>query len=250
MASSTVAGHILECGAQCTGGNYSKWRDVPKFHKIGYPIVKINSDGYFEISKPKNSGGIINKYTISEQILYELGNPKEYISPDVCVDFTSFKIHDMGNDVVSITGVRGRKPTNTYKVSLSYFNGFKSTGQMTVSGPDAIEKAYLVADIIWKRLKDMNANFKETSTELVGLSSCHKELAKMPNVVNEVVLRLGVKGFCRKSIIKFTKELSPLITSGPPGITGFSEGRPKIREIIAFWPALLDKKLVKTRAII
>ena len=246
LASATVAGHILECGAQCTGGNFSEWRSVQGLERIGYPITTISNSGDFEISKPEDSGGLINKFTISEQILYELGNPKEYISPDVCVDFTSFNIEEIGENKIRITNVKGNPPTDTYKVSISYFNGYKASGQLTISAPNALDKAKLCSDIVWKKLKNNGKNYNKTSTEFLGLSSCHKDLSKRPNIINEIVLRLGVKSFCRESVYRFTKELSPLITSGPPGVTGFSEGRPKVREIVAYWPTLIDKKFIKT----
>ncbi len=247
LASATVAGHIIECGAQCTGGNFSRWMDVKSLNDIGYPIASVNEDGSFDISKPDNTGGIVNRFTISEQILYELGNPKHYISPDVCVDFTSFNLDEISDNVVAVKGVKGFSPTDTYKVSISYFDGYKASGQLTVSAPYALRKAQKSAEIIWKNLNDLNIKYDKTSTEFLGLSSCHKSLAVLPDIVNEIVLRLGVKSQDNKAVIRFTKELAPLITSGPPGITGFSEGRPRVREVVAYWPALISKELINTR---
>ncbi len=246
LASATVAGHIVECGAQCTGGNFSKWMDIEGLDNLGYPITVINEDGSFDITKPENTGGLVDKFTVSEQILYELGNPKQYISPDVCVDFTSFKLKEAGKDTVSVKGVKGDVATDTYKVSISYFDGYKASGQLTISGPNAIAKAEKSAAIIWKKLEDLGIRYDKTSTEFLGLSSCHKSLAVMPSVVNEVVLRLGVKSFDKDAVSRFTKELAPLITAGPPGVTGFAEGRPRVKEVIAYWPALINKSLIKT----
>ena len=250
LASATVAGHIIECGAQCTGGNFSKWMDVESLENIGYPIASIAKDGTFDILKPELTGGLINKFTITEQILYELGDPKKYISPDICVDFTSLKLKEASENVVSVSNVKGFKSTDTYKVSISYFDGYKSSGQLTISGPNALAKAKKASSIIWKKLDEAGAKFDKTSTEFLGLSSCHGSLSKMPNVINELVLRLGVKSTCKKSVIRFTKELAPLITAGPPGITGFAEGRPRVKEVIAYWPTLIDKKLIKTKSYI
>jgi len=250
LASATVAGHILECGAQCTGGNHSKWQNVKGFSNIGYPIAKVEENGDFDIIKPENSGGLINRETVIEQILYELGDPRKYISPDVCVDFTSLSLIDLDNDCVRIENVKGFKPTNTFKVSVTYFNGYKASGQLTVSGPNAIEKAKLIEKIIWKKLDSCNFVYEERLAELVGVSSCMKDIQPVPKKINEVVLRLSVKSFDKNAVEKFSKEISPLITAGPPGITGFSEGRPKVREIIAFWPTLIDKKLVKTEVFV
>ena len=246
LASATVAGHIVECGAQCTGGNFSKWMDIEGLDNLGYPIAVINEDGSFDITKPENTGGLVDKFTVSEQILYELGNPKQYISPDVCVDFTSFNLKEAGKDTVSVKGVKGDVATDTYKVSISYFDGYKASGQLTISGPNAIAKAEKSAAIIWKKLEDLGIRYDKTSTEFLGLSSCHKSLAVMPSVVNEVVLRLGVKSFDKDAVSRFTKELAPLITAGPPGVTGFAEGRPRVKEVIAYWPALINKSLIKT----
>ena len=246
LASATVAGHIVECGAQCTGGNYSNWNQIEGFSNIGYPIVEIQESGDFIITKPENTGGIVNRQTVVEQILYELGNPKNYISPDVCVDFTSLKLIDLGDNRVSITNVRGFKPTDTYKVSISYHNGYKASGQLTISGPDALEKAKLSSDIIFDKLKSKNITYSDRQVEFLGLNSCHQDIAKKPNIINEIVLRLSVRDNCRENIDAFTKELSPLITSGPPGITGFAEGRPRIREVIAYWPCLISKDKIKT----
>ncbi len=246
LASATVAGHIIECGAQCTGGNFSKWMDVEGLDNLGYPIAVINKDGSFDITKPENTGGLVNKFTVSEQILYELGNPKQYISPDICVDFTSFNLEETGDNIVSVKGVKGHIATDTYKVSISYFDGYKSSGQLTISGPNAIAKAQKSADIIWKKLETLGIRYDKTSTEFLGLSSCHKSLAVIPDVVNEVVLRLSVKSFDKGAVSRFTKELAPLITAGPPGITGFAEGRPRVKEVIAYWPTLINKSLIKT----
>ena len=250
LATGTLAGHILECGAQCTGGNYSQWMEVPNIDKIGYPIATLSDDTTFTISKDPNSGGIINKYTIIEQVLYEMGNPKKYISPDVVVDFTSFDIKELSRDVVEVSGVKGYKDTNTYKVSINYFNGYKASGQLTVSGPDALEKAKLTSEIIWKRLERAGILFDDKLTEFLGFSSCHgQKIGKLKSKDDEVVLRLSVRDFNKEKIIRFSKELAPVITTGPPGITGFSGGRPRPQEIIAFWPCLIEKKHIKTKII-
>ena len=247
IAAGTLAGHITECGAQCTGGNYSRWQDVPDLADVGYPIIEMQPNGEFCITKHENTGGLVNRETVGEQVLYEMGDPNHYISPDVCVDFTSFKLNDLGDNKVAITNVVGLTPTDTYKVSISYFAGYKATGQLTVSGPNAYEKAQLTAEIIWKRLKNSGVSFEDTSTEYLGISSCHGEINSIPTQINEVVLRLGVKDANKDNVNRFGKELAPVITSGPPGITGFSGGRPKAQEIVAYWPALIPKELVHTK---
>ena len=244
LASGTLAGHIIECGAQCTGGNYSKWYDIENLSNIGYPIVEVYPDGNFNVTKPKGTDGIINKLSISEQVLYEMGDPKNYISPDVCVDFTSFNLIDNNDNTVSIKNVKGFKATDTYKVSISYFSGYKSSGQLTISGPHAYKKAKYVSKIFWDRLKLAGYDYNNKNTEFLGFDSCHKKMNHKYSGSNEIVLRLSVKDNDKQKVERFGKEISPLITTGPPGITGFAGGRPKAQEVISFWPSLIDKKIV------
>ena len=247
IASGTLAGHITECGAQCSGGNYTNWKDVPDLANIGYPIIEMTNSGDFAITKHPNTGGLINKHTISEQILYEMGDPKKYISPDVCVDFTSFQLVEKNKNCVNINSVKGYKPTDTYKVSISYFAGYKATGQLTISGPDAYEKAKLASEIIWKRLKSAGYEYEDTLSEYLGISSCHGSIDRVPDQINEVVLRLSVKDSDKNKVNRFGKEIAPVITTGPPGVTGFAGGRPKAQEIVAYWPTLIPKDLIKTK---
>ena len=246
LASGTLAGHITECGAQCTGGNYSDWKSVPDLAGVGYPIIEMQPDGKFCITKHKGTGGLVNRETVGEQILYEMGDPAHYISPDVCVDFTSFSLKENGENRVSVADVKGFEATESYKVSISYFAGYKASGQLTISGPDALDKAKLTARIIWERLSNAGYTFEDSSTEFLGVSSCHGEINSQPEQINEVVLRLGVKDQNKKKVNRFGKEIAPVITSGPPGVTGFSGGRPKAQEIVAYWPALIPKEFVHT----
>ena len=246
LASGTLAGHIIECGAQCTGGNYTKWREVKDLVNIGYPIAEIYNDGKFNITKHENTGGIINKETILEQVLYEMGDPKSYISPDVIVDFTSFEIRNNKKNNISIRNVKGKKGTDYYKVSISYFGGYKASGQLTISAPDAIDKARVTADIIWNRLKNAGFNFNDTSTELLGISALKYDNIHNNQYDDDIILRLGVKDNDYNKVKRFTQEIAPVITSGPPGITGFAGGRPKVQEVVAYWPTLVPKELIKT----
>ncbi|MCF7801426.1 MAG: DUF1446 domain-containing protein, partial [Candidatus Marinimicrobia bacterium] len=181
LALGTLAGHITECGAQCTGGNYSRWWEVPDYAGIGYPIIEIQPDGGFVITKHKGTGGVVNRMGVSEQILYEMGDPKNYISPDVVVDFTTFNLEDEGNDRVKIDRVKGAAATPFYKVSMSYFAGYKASGQLTISGPRAYEKAQKVAEIVWERLQRVGCSFQDTRTEYLGISSCHGDINPVPD---------------------------------------------------------------------
>lgn len=247
LAAGTVAGHILECGAQATGGNFTRWWEVPDYANIGYPIAEVFSDGTFNVTKHPGTGGLVTKDTVTEQIVYELGDPQNYISPDVKVDFTTIQLEEIDQNKVKVSGVKGAPRTDTYKVSINYHKGFKASGTLTISGPDAYRKAQKSAEIIWQRLQNAGCTFEETNTEYLGVNSCHGEITPVPEQINEVVLRLAARDTNRDNIIRFGKEIAPLITNGVPGVTGFAGGRPKPQEIVAYWPALIDKKLVETK---
>jgi len=244
LASGTVAGHVVECGAQCTGGNFSRWWEVQGWDNLGYPVLECAADGEFVVTKHENTGGLVTVDTVSEQLVYEMGDPRCYITPDTVVDFTSIQLEQQGTDRVRVHGVRGAEPTDSYKVSISYLEGYKATGQLTVSGPDALAKARLCADALWGRLKRAGYTFDDTLTEFVGVNSSHGDITGVPEVVHEVVLRVGVKDRERGKVDRFGRELAPLVTSGPPGVTGFAGGRPKAAEVLGFWPALIPKRLV------
>jgi len=250
LAAGTVAGHIVECGAQCTGGNYTDWRKVEGMALIGYPIVEARADGTFVITKHAGTGGMVTRDTVVHQLAYEMGDPGAYITPDVVADFTSFRIVDEGGDRVRIEGVKGKPETPTYKVSMSYQDGWKSVGQLTVSGPDALEKARLCARVVWERLEYDGFVYspEERLEEYVGANVCHRGIpVPGADAPSEVVLRLGVKGADHTKVERFGTELVPLVTSGPPGVTGFAGGRPKATEIIGYWPALISKDKITTR---
>ncbi|NUP96673.1 MAG: DUF1446 domain-containing protein [Planctomycetaceae bacterium] len=250
LAAGTIAGHIVECGAQCTGGNYVDWRSVPDMAMVGYPIIEASADGSFVVTKHAGTGGLVTPRTILHQLVYEMGDPRNYIGPDCGADFTSIRMEQVGPDRVRCTGAKGSAPTPTYKVSISYQDGWKALGQLTISGPDALAKAKLCAEIVWKRLAYDGCTFseQEKTVEFVGANVCHAGIA-VPHAdePNEVVLRIGVKGADKAKIERFGYELVPLVTSGPPGVTGFAGGRPHATEIIGFWPALMRKDKVATK---
>ncbi len=246
LAAGTVAGHILECGAQATGGNFTRWWEVPDFANIGYPIAEVYNDSTFYLTKHPNTGGMVTVDTVAEQIVYEMGDPKNYISPDVRVDFTTIQLEQAGKDRVKVWGIKGYPKTDSYKVSISYHKGYKASGTLTISGPDAYEKARKCAEIVWERLRNAGCTFEDTNTEYLGVNSCHDGIVSIPEQINEVVLRLAVRDSDPEKVARFGKELAPLVTNGPPGVTGFAGGRPKPQEVVAFWPALIDKQLVQT----
>ena len=250
LSAGTVAGHIVECGAQCTGGNYTDWRRVPDLARVGYPVIEARADGDFAITKHPGTGGLVNRDTVVHQLAYEMGDPAAYVTPDCVADFTSFSIEEEGPERVAIRGVRGLPPTDTYKVSISYHDGWKSVGQLTISGPEALDKARLCAEIVWQRLALDGFEYapEERLVEFVGAGVCHDGIPSGNSAdPPEVVLRIGVKGSDRAKVDRFGSELVPLVTSGPPGVTGFAGGRPKATEIIGFWPALVRKDRIRTR---
>jgi hypothetical protein len=250
LAAGTVAGHIVECGAQCTGGNYTDWRDVPDMARIGYPIIEAERDGGFVITKHAGTGGLVNVSAVTHQLAYEMGDPRAYLGPDVSADFTSFSLEQDGQDRVRVRNVRGKKPTDTFKVSISYADGWKALGQLTISGPDALEKAKLASEIVWKRLAMDGCEYapEDKLVEYLGANVCHSGIAGADaSEPSEIVLRMGVKGSDAKKIDRFGMELVPLVTSGPPGVTGFAGGRPKATEIIGFWPALVRKEKIASQ---
>jgi hypothetical protein len=247
LAAGTVAGHIVECGAQCTGGNFTRWWEVPDLWDVGYPVLECFEDGSFVVTKHPGTGGLVSVDTVAEQLVYEMGDPRSYITPDCTADFTTIQLAQEGENRVRVSGIKGRPKTAFYKVSASVFAGWKATGQLVVSGPRAVEKAKLAAEIVWKRLEKAGVRFapEEKLVELLGTGVCHPGLAPTPPEPPEVVLRLGVKSQDRKAVERFGMELAPLVTSGPPGVTGFAGGRPKPQEVVAFWPALVPREEVE-----
>lgn len=248
LAAGTVMGHILECGAQCTGGNYSDWKNVPDFARIGYPVAEAKSDGSFTITKHEGTGGLVNVDTVASQLLYELGDPKGYLGPDCQTDFTTIQLKQDGNNRVHVSGIKGSAPTPTYKVSMSYANGYKIVGQLTYTGPDAVEKAKTGAQIAFDRVAMYGEPIPEEDQfiELFGTNVCYKGIVPPPEAPGEVLLRIGAKSQNKEVLNRLGRELAPLITSGPIGVTGFSAGRPRATEIVGYWPALIDKTRVTT----
>jgi hypothetical protein len=246
MAAGTVAGHIIECGAQCTGGNCQvEWPDIPDLWDIGYPIVEAQPDGTFVVTKHTGTGGRITVAGVTEQLMYEMGDPKAYITPDVIADFTTIQLSPDGENRVRVSGIKGRPATEFYKVSISYSAGFKAVGGLIYSWPDAYAKAQAADAILRRRLETLGLKFDEMLSQYIGVNSTHEGLAGEPSPdLAEVMLRVGVRGSDKAAIERFTKELAPLALNGPPTVTGFGGGRPKVEEIVAYWPALIPKTAV------
>jgi hypothetical protein len=249
LAAGTIAGHILECGAQATGGNFTRFWEVPDLWNAGYPIAEVEEDGSFVVTKHPGTGGMVTVDTVAEQLVYEMGDPNAYITPDVIADFTSIQLAPDGPDRVAVRGIRGRPRTEFLKISASYLDGFKASAQVTIAGPRAVEKARLAADVVWKRLERAGVSFppEDRETELLGAGACLPGIGADVADPREVVLRLAVRAGDRSKVERFGKEIAPLVTAGPPGVTGFAGGRPRPQEIVAYWPALLRRDEVEPR---
>jgi hypothetical protein len=247
LAAGTIAGHIIECGAQCSGGNCQyEWRSIPDLGNVGFPIAEGFPDGTFVITKHEGTGGRVNIPSVKEQLVYEMGDPHEYITPDVVADFTTIHLQDDGRDRVRVFGIEGRPATEFLKVSISYSAGYKAVGTLVYAWPDAFDKARAADRILRERLDRLGLRFDHTLTEFVGANATHGPLAGEPRAdAPEVQLRVGVRGQDRAAIERFTKEIAPLILTGPPAVTGFAGGRPKVEEIVAYWPALIPKKEIE-----
>ena len=247
LAAGIIAGHIIECGAQCSGGNcLHDWRNIPDLANIGYPIVEARADGTFVIVKHPGTGGRISVPSVTEQCVYEMGDPNSYITPDVVADFTTIHLADDGPDRVRVHGIKGRPATDKLKVSIAYRAGFKAVGTLVYSWPDAMDKARLADRVLRERLDRMGLRFDQSLTEFVGVSSTHGPLSVASGEAQEVQLRVGVRADDRGMVERFTREIAPLVLNGPPSVTGFAGGRPKVEEIVAYWPALVDKTVVQT----
>jgi hypothetical protein len=247
LAAGTVAGHINECGAQATGGNcLVEWETIPDLADPGYPLVVAAADGSFVVTKHPGTGGRVSVASVTEQLLYEMGDPANYITPDCVVDFTSITLAQDGRDRVRVAGVRGRPATDSLKVSISYLYGYKSVGTLVYAWPDAYRKARKADEIIRERLRRLGLRFEEVHTEFVGVNATHGPLAGAPDPdIAEVQLRIGVRAREAGPVQRFSREIAPLILNGPPSATGFAGGRPKVEEIVAYWPALLPKNEIQ-----
>ena len=244
LAAGTVAGHLIECGAQATGGLWVNADAGTRLEDVGYPIAEMSEDGTFTIEKPDGTGGAVNVETVSEQLLYEVADPARYLTPDVVADFTTVKLAQLRPDVVAVSGGTANGVTDTYKVSIAYRDGFMSAGTLVIAGPNAAAKARLSGAIILEKLRQAGFTYAESRVEALGAGAC------VPGVVTatfdppEVVLRVAVRDPRRAAVERFTKEFAPLVTSGFPGTTGYTTGRPPVREVFAYWPALVAKSAV------
>jgi hypothetical protein len=240
LAAGIAAGHILECGAQVTGGNFTDWQRVPSMLDIGYPIAEVQADGEFVVTKHPNTGGLVSTRTVTEQLLYEIGDPRAYQTPDVTVDFTSLHLAQDGPDRVRVGAARGLPPPPRLKVSMVYRNGYRAVGTVLLSGPNVIAKGERLAEMVWHRV---GTDFADRRTDFIGFNACWGGAAGADREPNEVVFRIGVVDTDRAKLRRFATHLLGFALQGPPGL-GIFGGRPDVQEAFGFWPALVPRELV------
>lgn len=244
LCAGTTAGHLIECGAQATGGLWVHADASTDLAHVGYPIADVAEDGIFTLTKPPGTGGAVNFETVAEQLLYEVADPARYYTPDVVADFSTPQLRELGPDAVSVTGARGHPATDTYKVSIAYRDGWTASGSLTLLGPRAVEKAKLSGLVILDRLRAAGFEFEHSLVEVVGAGACVPGVVTAKSDPPEVLLRVAVRDSRKAAVDRFTKEFAPLVTAGFPGTTGYTTGRPQVREVFAYWPALIAKSAV------
>jgi hypothetical protein len=251
LAGATVAGHLIECGAQVTGGISTDWLALPDVSHIGFPIVEVADDGNCVVSKPPGTGGCVTPMTVKEQLVYEIGDPGNYLSPDVTVSFLSLAVEDLGDDRVRVSGATGRPRPESYKVSATYRDGFRAAGMLTIIGRDAVAKARRCGELVLECVRYAGFELRDSVIECLGggdaASGIVGRQVDEPSQFGEVVLRVTVETDTREGAERFSRELMPLITAGPQGTTGYAEGRPRIHPVFRYWPCLIARDAVTPR---
>lgn len=249
LAGATVAGHLLECGTHVTGGISTDWLAVPDPAHIGFPMAEIHRDGSCIITKSECSGGHVTLETVKEQLLYEIGDPFRYQSPDVTVSFLNLELNVVGKNRVAVQGAVGRARPETLKVSATYRDGFRAAGMLTFFGPQSVLKARKCGDLVLQTLKEAGHVYRDSIIECLG----NAESIPVPNLSNrnehsfETVLRMAVESESKSAVEQFSRALIPLVTAGPQGTTGYAEGRPRVHPVFRYWPCLIEANRCQPR---
>lgn len=245
LAGATVAGHLIECGAQVSGGISTDWLDVPDAAHIGFPIVEVADDGSCIVTKPRGTGGCVTAMTVKEQLVYEIGDPENYFSPDVTASFLSLIVDDLGEDRIRVSGAIGKPRPETYKVSATYRDGFRSAGTLMIIGRDAAAKARRCGELVLERIREAGFELRSQLIECLGSGDGAARIVGPRNdeagVFGETVLRVAVETDSHAAAQRFSRELMPFITAGPQGTTGYAEGRPRVHPVFRYWPCLIAR---------
>jgi hypothetical protein len=247
LAGATVAGHLIECGAQATGGLWYRWDQIDDLAGLGYPIAEIADDGSSVLTKPEGSGGLVTVANVAEQIVYEIGDPTSYKTPDIDVDLTSVELTQVGPDRVSVAGSTGKPPSDTLKVSAVYRDGWTASGMIAVVGRDAEAKARAAGRVVLERVRRAGFELSDSLVEVLGSGDVVRGAVRPGSPPFEVVLRVTVRDPRKEAVARFCKELAPLVTAGPPGIAGYATGRPEPRPAFGYWPTLVPRELAPAR---
>ena len=246
LASGSLAGHIIECGAQCTGGNFTDWELINSFENMGFPIVEVSSNGDFIVNKPEGTDGLINRGTVAEQFLYEIGDPGAYLLPDVVCDFTRVTIVDRGKDCVFVSGAKGFSPTNTYKVSATYTDGYKIVATIVIGGPKAVKKANVIGEAILEKTRLIFnekgfSDYTETNIGVLGSEAIYGRDSENYIDTREVVLRLVATHQNKSALVVLSREIAQAATGMAPGVMNYLGGRPSISSSVKLFSFLLSK---------
>ncbi len=245
LAGATVAGHLIECGTQVTGGISTNWLELDEVDKIGYPIIEVDDLGACVVTKAAGTSGRVNLRTVKEQLLYELGDPGNYLSPDCSVSFLSLTLDDLGNDRVHVSGAKGSPPPRTLKVSATQHVGYHASGSLVIFGEHAVTKAKRAGQIVLDRLESQGKKAAESRVECLGAGATVPIPALQRDDLMEVVLRVSVADPNRDVVSQFASDWTSLVCCGPQGTTGYAGGRPRVSETYGYWPCLIDKKAVQ-----